>query len=1048
MSKDYDSDFSFNYDVLEIIHKSSKWGNLILKVRPANRHQIYVLKCFRGIESGLQKTIFYREMEALQVLNSCEGVVNIWDANTNLHPFKDNTEIYGGILMDFVPGETIDDIDWSQFSQLEKYNICCKMINAICNAHSNSVIHRDIKPSNIIYDKEQNKVTVIDFGTSKIKSIVESETTMPMYSEWYSAPELVSGYGITEKCDYYSLGVVIYEILLSEKASYNEDMIDKIKNWASGRKEVKDILISMLQKKPNDRPENLLEVKNVFFRLISELNIQNYKFHFIVDHDKLYRLKRDYVIDKSMNMSQFINSYLRNQFLEGYGYFDPKYSYVITGNNIVINCIYQDGIFYVDYIGEITADRRNINIKRSFKINGTIEFHIDIDSGMIGDNNRLFNMFKNHQADNRQERIREEKFDDLFEQWEEGLREAIQTEKNNSAILKYSRDFQITDNQIILNVDECENKSIDEIIMQTRFIIEGKGKKGVVYYELGILDDIICDDGGIKFFISFPNGRIKPNIRGLLNNAAPVCEDFQVKTLGFRRQFSAIHSLKADRYLAHSLKDIILCLDDPVDIPMITTPTFLSSRLNESQKQAVKKALNTENICLIQGPPGTGKTSVIKEIIGQIVNHAIKTTDSPKILIVSQSHTAVDNILEGLTPVIKDQSEIIRIGSDKNVSKVISEKYTMTAQQTHLIDDISVKVKAHINEKNELLNSIKDEREREKWSKIQMIQKDWLERLVDFESLNYQLVRSAVIIAGTCIGFLSNEIIKDMSFDYVIVDEAAKATTPELLVSIIKAKKIVLVGDQKQLSAYADSKSSPVIAKLTKTPKYRLFDILYESLPETHKQILTTQYRMIANIGNLISEIFYDGKIDTGCSDDEKEHELTRYEGKSIVWFDTSKNQNKMQKKIRGGSFINEEEKRIIIEILDDLKKSKELQGQDIGIITGYSGQRDLLRKTIKAGNYAELASIDINTLDAFQGRENDIIIYSTVRTKDSIGFQKEKERVNVAFSRAKKLLIICGDKDFFYGYDDPENKFIQIIDYIQKHKQCEIIDCNGGELF
>lgn len=126
--------------------------------------------------------------------------------------------------------------------------------------------------------------------------------------------------------------------------------------------------------------------------------------------------------------------------------------------------------------------------------------------------------------------------------------------------------------------------------------------------------------------------------------------------------------------------------------------------------------------------------------------------------------------------------------------------------------------------------------------------------------------------------------------------------------------------------------------------------------------------------------------------------------------------------------FINEEEKQIILEILEDLKRTNELENCDIGIITGYSGQKDILRKSVKAKGYDKVAQIDINTLDAFQGRENDIIIYSTVRTKDSIGFQKEKERVNVAFSRAKKLLIICGDIDCFYNYDDPNNKFIEII--------------------
>ena len=285
-------------------------------------------------------------------------------------------------------------------------------------------------------------------------------------------------------------------------------------------------------------------------------------------------------------------------------------------------------------------------------------------------------------------------------------------------------------------------------------------------------------------------------------------------------------------------------------------------------------------------------------------------------------------------------------------------------------------------------------------------------------------------------------------FYYVIIDEAAKATTPELLVSIIKAKKIILVGDQNQLPAYADQSISPKIAKLTKNPEYRMFDILFETLPNSHKQVLSTQDRMIRNIGNLISTVFYGGTIDTGCKDEDKLHGLSRYEGNSIIWFDTSENRRRKQKKTKGNSFMNEEEKRIILDILEDLKKSNELDNQDIGIITGYSGQKDILRNSVKAIGYDKIAQIDINVLDAFQGRENDIIMYSTVRTDNSIGFQKEKERVNVAFSRAKKLLIICGDLNFFYNYNDPNNKFIEIIDYIRTHDHCKIISCKGENLF
>lgn len=210
---------------------------------------------------------------------------------------------------------------------------------------------------------------------------------------------------------------------------------------------------------------------------------------------------------------------------------------------------------------------------------------------------------------------------------------------------------------------------------------------------------------------------------------------------------------------------------------------------------------------------------------------------------------------------------------------------------------LEINVQQYIKEKKDLINNLTDKNESKKWEAVKQIQEDWLKRLVDQNSLDYQMIRSAVVIAGTCVGFLSNEVIKDMSFDYVIIDEAAKATTPELLVSIIKATKIILVGDQNQLPAYADAEVSPTLANLTKNPDYRLFDILYNSLPDTHKQILTTQYRMIENIGNLISKVFYNGIIDTGCNDDEKQHGLSRYRGKSIVWFDTSTNEKKITEK-------------------------------------------------------------------------------------------------------------------------------------------------------
>lgn len=156
MEKAMDEKIIMNYEVVELLHKSSSWGNIVFKVKPQNKEKLYVLKCFPKIENGLQKLIFKREIEALRTLNVCDGIVKLRDSSTELYPFKGN-ECYGGILMDYVPGETLDHINWNRCTQLKKYEICLQILQAVNNAHSNNVIHRDLKPSNIIYDKCADK---------------------------------------------------------------------------------------------------------------------------------------------------------------------------------------------------------------------------------------------------------------------------------------------------------------------------------------------------------------------------------------------------------------------------------------------------------------------------------------------------------------------------------------------------------------------------------------------------------------------------------------------------------------------------------------------------------------------------------------------------------------------------------------------------------------------------------------------------------------------------------------------------------------------------
>lgn len=321
------SESQFNYTVIEKMHKSPIWDNHILKVRVRGKDKIYILKLYGGINEPFQKLVFNREMEALKVLNSCSNIVKIRDTTASLkYNGKSN---YGAILMDYVDGKTLDLYDWHLFTQLKKYEICLKILQAVYNAHANDVIHRDLKPQNIIYDDVNDEITIIDFGSSKIKTIIEKETTMPMFSENYSAPEVVKGNDITEKCDYYSLGVIFSELFLCKEAESNVETICLIEK-SSMDEVLKDMLCSMLQDNPSDRPESIDEITDVFTQLIGELNTSANDYSVFIDFEKMRYLKRSMVIENSMNMTQFTNSFLKREFSERYGYYDEHHGkYII-----------------------------------------------------------------------------------------------------------------------------------------------------------------------------------------------------------------------------------------------------------------------------------------------------------------------------------------------------------------------------------------------------------------------------------------------------------------------------------------------------------------------------------------------------------------------------------------------------------------------------------------------------------------------------------------------------------------------------------------------
>ena len=114
------------------------------------------------------------------------------------------------------------------------------------------------------------------------------------------------------------------------------------------------------------------------------------------------------------------------------------------------------------------------------------------------------------------------------------------------------------------------------------------------------------------------------------------------------------------------------------------------------------------------------------------------------------------------------------------------------------------------------------------------------------------------------------------------------------------------------------------------------------------------------------------------------------------------------------------------IQELDDMK----INMRDVGIITTYRAQRQHLVKRIKANR--SHWPLEINTVDSYQGREKDIIIYSVTGTRD-LEFIEDVNRLNVAFTRAKKKLIVIGNAHAIQQ-SSPDGLLSKYISYVKKN--------------
>ena len=272
------------------------------------------------------------------------------------------------------------------------------------------------------------------------------------------------------------------------------------------------------------------------------------------------------------------------------------------------------------------------------------------------------------------------------------------------------------------------------------------------------------------------------------------------------------------------------------------------------------------------------------------------------------------------------------------------------------------------------------------------------------KEIKSEILTSASVVVATCIA--SGELTDQ--YKVVLIDEASQATEPTCLVPISKGcRQLILVGDANQL---------PPTVKTSVAMDGGLGYSMFERLQDAGVSaiMLDTQYRMHEWISKFPAAQFYGGMLRDSSSVASLvppvgyDWPLAADGAQLPVEFVpvTGKEQDSMD----GTSKTNRQEADAIMECLDGLLQAGEIGANDVGVVTPYKGQVELLRKRVELDE--RFTGVEINSVDGFQGREKEVILFSAVRANDrrAVGFLADWRRLNVAMTRARRGLVVFGD--------------------------------------
>eukprot|EP01017_Pseudomicrothorax_dubius_P049349 TRINITY_DN9163_c0_g1_i1.p1 TRINITY_DN9163_c0_g1~~TRINITY_DN9163_c0_g1_i1.p1 ORF type:complete len:786 (+),score=119.54 TRINITY_DN9163_c0_g1_i1:63-2420(+) len=612
---------------------------------------------------------------------------------------------------------------------------------------------------------------------------------------------------------------------------------------------------------------------------------------------------------------------------------------------------------------------------------------------------------------------------------------------------------------IILVVEKSEDKNIRYSAQDLVVVSLQKPDTPQDTHFLGFVDSVDFSLVRIKTVLDMEKGNEDKRVRLLAKDSVWFVQKIcNLSTLN--REFQAIQSVED-----FVLKNLILNPSsfDPSDIQHFEIPATLEKTLkslyNESQFDAMKRSLKKEGITLIQGPPGTGKTTTILGVLSVLLNSHESVTQlelreadrsAARQQKIEQQKAFKSNILkaqpwlwnphycDGWDEGIIEEPTVTEDFYKKmyiinkyeipprrpQIAVTKPQKILICAPSNAAIDEIVRKINSNgifDNEGNPIkpflvrLGPNLHESLRE-YSLDYLIDQDIRARNLkeaDYEKVRNDVLNRASILCSTLSVAGSGTMLSyGQTFDTIVVDEAAQAVEISSLIPLkYGCRRLIMIGDPSQLPA-------TIFSNICKTKGYALS--MFQRMQKCGYPIhmLDTQYRMHPMICEFISREFYDNRLQNAPGMVERLGDVDVYNIsfiKPLTFLHVDGFEDFVET-----SYQNSDESATILGLYEFLKDLiADFDPKRLGVISPYSRQVGLIRRQVCEAEAVVTCPIEVNTVDGFQGREKDIIVFSTVRSKlrepelgkkETIGFLDDIRRMNVSLSRAKQLVIVVGN--------------------------------------